>query len=270
MSVTAVSAFATLSLSIEGGLARLVLNRPERRNCIDAEFTREFREAAIALDENTAVRAVLLSAAGPTFCAGADLDVLTSREQEIGVFLKSAATDLHAGISRLVRMDAPLVVAVRGAAAGGGMGLALMGDIVVAGESARFTTAYTRIGLSPDGGLSYHLPRVVGLRRAQELLLTNRTLSAAEALDMGVVTQVVADADVEQRALEIARSLAGGPTLALGAAKRLLRESFAETLETQLELEARALAAAGRSPDGREGIAAFLEKRPPRFGGTPG
>jgi 2-(1,2-epoxy-1,2-dihydrophenyl)acetyl-CoA isomerase len=170
-------------------------------------------------------------------------------------------------MSRLARANAPLITAVNGAAAGAGMSLAIAGDLVLAAESARFTMAYTRAGLTPDGSSTYFLPRIVGLKRALELTLTNRVLSAQEALEWGIVTRVVANDDLLREASDLAQELADGPTLALGAAKRLLHASLDDRLETQMELETRAIADMSLTADGREGIAAFHEKRAPGFRG---
>src|SRR5262249_54233157 len=176
-------------------------------------------------------------------------------------------THLHAAISHFARMDAPLIGAVHGSAAGAGMSLACTCDFLLAGEAARFTMAYTRAGLTPDGSSTYFLSRLVGLRRALDLTLTSRVLSAHEALALGIVTRVVPDASVLAEAEKLARELAGGATRALGAAKRLLHSGWTESLETQMELESRAIAAIADTDDSHEGIAAFVEKRPPRFTG---
>jgi 2-(1,2-epoxy-1,2-dihydrophenyl)acetyl-CoA isomerase len=165
-------------------------------------------------------------------------------------------------------MDAPLVVAVNGTAAGAGFSVAISGDLVLAAESAKFAMAYTAAGLSPDGSSSFFLPRLVGMRRAQELMLTNRRLSAAEALDWGLVSQVVPDAELADTAFALAKQLAAGPTRALGMVKKLLATSFQESLETQMELEARGIAEMAGTADGREGIDAFLSKRAPGFRGA--
>jgi 2-(1,2-epoxy-1,2-dihydrophenyl)acetyl-CoA isomerase len=164
-------------------------------------------------------------------------------------------------------MDAPFIVAVNGAAGGGGMSFVLAADLVIAAESAKFAMAYTRAGLSPDGGSTYFLPRIVGARRALELALTNRVLSAREAFDWGLVSRVVADGALATESEALAKELSRGATQAFGAAKRLIHHSFAESLETQMELEAQAIAAQARGADAREGIAAFLAKRAPKFGG---
>ena len=165
-------------------------------------------------------------------------------------------------------MKAPVVMAIQGAAGGAGMSLACAGDIVIAAESAKFTMAYTRRGCTPDGiSSTYFLPRIVGLRRAMDLALTNRVLSAREAHEMGIVTRVVPDAELMATAEGLARGFAQGPTRAYLGVKRLFAESATRTLEDQMELETEWIADMGRTADGSEGIAAFLEKRPPKFKG---
>jgi 2-(1,2-epoxy-1,2-dihydrophenyl)acetyl-CoA isomerase len=164
-------------------------------------------------------------------------------------------------------MDAPLIVAVNGTAAGAGFSVAISGDLVLAAESAKFAMAYTAAGLSPDGSSSFFLPRIVGMRRAQELMLTNRRLTAAEALEWGLVSQVVPDAELAKASTALAKQLAQGPTRAFGVVKKLLATSFQESLETQMELEARGISAMAGSVDGREGIDAFLSKRAAKFSG---
>jgi 2-(1,2-epoxy-1,2-dihydrophenyl)acetyl-CoA isomerase len=164
-------------------------------------------------------------------------------------------------------MNKPLIVAVNGMAAGAGFSMAVCGDLVLAAESAKFTMAYTAAGLSPDGSASYFLPRLIGMRKTQELMLTNRRLKAEEALEWGLVTQVVADEELAETAMKLAQQLAEGPTLAYGQVKQLLNSSFNNSLETQMELEGRGISAMAASTDGREGIQAFLEKRAPIYQG---
>src|SRR4051812_15046278 len=176
------------------------------------------------------------------------------------------ASDFHAALESLAGLDAPVITAVQGVAAGGGMSLAIAGDLVVAAESAWFTMAYTAAGLSPDGGSTWTLPRLVGWRRATELMLLNERLDAQRALALGLVSRVVPDAELGPTVDDLARQIAAGPTRAYGAVKRLLRASWAAGFEDQLAAETDAISARAGSPDGREGIGAFLEKRPPRFG----
>ena len=255
----------SLLFDLTDHIATLTLDRPSDANAIDLDLARELMAAAIRCSEDGDVRAVVITGAGRFFCAGGDLKSFAARGDALPAHLKEVTTHLHAAVSRLARMDAPVVAAVNGAAAGAGMSLACACDFVFAAESARFTMAYTRAGLTPDGSSTYFLPRIVGLKRALDLALTNRTLTAAEALEWGIVNRVVADGSVLHEARAFAASLAQGPVAALGATKRLLHSGFTSTLETQMEHETQAIADAARGAEGREGIAAFLEKRGPRF-----
>lgn len=259
--------FETLHFDRTGGVARITLNRPDA-NSINLTLAQELLKAAIRCDHDPAIRSVLLTGAGRFFCAGGDLRAMAEFGDGVAVGLKELTTYLHASISVLRRMRPPLVVAVNGVAAGAGMSLAAIGDVVVAAETATFTMAYTGVGLVPDGASTYFLPRLIGLRRTQELMLTNRRLTAAEAAEWGLVSRVVADDALESEAGDLAHALADGPTEAFGAVKRLLDTSFANSLETQMEQEGREIAAVAGSGDGREGIAAFLGKRRPTFRGT--
>jgi 2-(1,2-epoxy-1,2-dihydrophenyl)acetyl-CoA isomerase len=259
--------FDNLLFDLSDHVARITLNRPEAANGIDLALGRDLMRAAIRCDEDPDVRAVLLTGAGKMFCAGGDLKSFASFGDDLPAALKELTAYLHAATSRLARMDAPLIVAVNGAAAGAGMSLAVAGDLVVAAASAKFTMAYTAAGLSPDGSSTHYLPRLIGLRRTQELMFTNRRLSAGEALEWGLVNRVVPDEALLDEAGALAAQLAQGPTRAYGSVKTLLEASFSGTLETQMELEARAIAAMAGTPDGKEGIQAFLEKRRPAFSG---
>jgi 2-(1,2-epoxy-1,2-dihydrophenyl)acetyl-CoA isomerase len=259
--------YATLELEVRDGVAHITLNRPDKSNVLDLEMGQELLNAALRCDEDPEVRAVVLSGAGRTFCVGGDVKDFAEQGEGLPGYLKELTTHFHAAISRLARMDPPVVAAVHGVAAGGGFSLAISCDLVVAAESARFAMAYSRIGLTPDGSSTYHLPRLVGIRRAMELALTNRELSAQEAEEWGIVTRVVPDNDLLAEATALASRLAAGPTKALGDSKRLLHNGWTETLETQMEHETRAIADAARSTDGREGIAAFVERREVSFEG---
>jgi 2-(1,2-epoxy-1,2-dihydrophenyl)acetyl-CoA isomerase len=256
-----------LRFELEDGVATLILDRP-KANGIDLDMGRALMHAAIRCHEDPAVRAVLLTGAGTMFCAGGDLKQFAGLGDGLPAALLELTTYLHAATSRLTRMRAPLVVAVNGTAAGAGMSLAVSGDLVLAAESASFTMAYTGAGLSPDGSSTWLLPRLIGMRRAQELMLTNRTLSAAEAQAWGLVTRVVPDAALEAESRALARQLAQGPTRADRVVKSLLAETFSTAYEAQLEHEARGIAGMAATPDGREGIRAFVEKRAPRFTGA--
>ena len=256
-----------IQLERDGAVAVVRLNRPQAANSLSRQTMLELMDVAVRCDEDPEVRAVLLTGNGPMFCSGADLKGFLERRDDLGTFVKELTVYIHAAVSRFARMEAPLVVAVNGIAAGGGFSLAILGDVVIAADSARFTLAYTASGLSPDASSTFFLPRLVGLRRARHLALTNRRLDAAEALDWGLVDRVVPADALESEALATARELAAGPTAAYGSAKRLLLASFENGLETQMELEAREVTANAKGADVREGIAAFVEKRKPRFTG---
>lgn len=258
----------TLDIERDGGIVTIRLNRPDAKNALDRTMAHDLMIAAIACDEDPGVRAVVLTGAGEMFCPGGDIKFFAAEGTRIGRTLKEMTGTFHAALSRFARMNAPLIVAVNGVAAGAGMSLALAGDLVYAARAAQFTMAYTKVGLSPDGGSTYFLPRLVGLRRAQELALTNRTLSAEEALDWGLVTRVVDDAALAEAARATAERLAAGSLAAHGSVKRLLADSFAHSMETQMELESREVAARAQEPDGQEGLRAFAEKRAPKFEGA--
>ncbi|HWC33583.1 MAG TPA: enoyl-CoA hydratase-related protein [Mycobacteriales bacterium] len=256
-----------VTLDIAAGIARLTLNRPERLNTIDLAVARELAAAALTLSGDPAVRVVLLSGAGPTFCGGGDLKSFAATGDDLPGHLREVTTHLHAALTVLTRSDPPVVAAVRGSAAGAGLGLVCAADLAVAAESTRFAFAYNAIGLTPDGGTSWTLPRLVGLRKAQELALTNKVIGAAEAMQLGIVTTVAPDDELDAAVEDLVGKLAAAPTRALGVTKRLLRTSYGEAFEQRLAVESAELSTAAGSPDGREGIAAFLEKRPPTFNG---
>ena len=256
---------ANVLMEVADGVCRITLNRPDAANAINLALARELFSAAIRCNQDLAIRAVVLTGSGRMFCAGGDLKEMAQRGDELPGGLKELTVYLHAALAQFVRMEKPLVVAVNGSAAGAGMSLALIGDIVLAASSARFTLAYAAAGLVPDGGATCFLPRVIGLWRTQELMFTNRRLGADEAMDWGMITRVVPDDALAAEAEAVARTLASGPTRALGIAKRLLGASLANSLETQMELESHAIAEGARTQDGREGIAAFLEKREAHF-----
>ena len=258
----------TLLYEVRDHVARITFNRPDAANALNMQMALDLMHASIQASEDPAVRAALITGAGKMFSGGGDLKSFAAQGDALPGHLKETALYLHAAVSRFVRMDAPVIVAVNGSAGGAGMSLCLFADVVLAAESAKFTMAYTRAGLSPDGSSTYFLPRIVGVRRALELALTNRVLTAREAAEWGIVTKVVPDGELMTEAESLARQLAAGATRALGIAKRLMHHSFSESLETQMELEAQAIAEAARTRDAREGIAAFIAKRKPTFIGS--
>ena len=254
-----------LQVEREGAVTRLLLDRPAVGNAIDIPLARALMEAAIACDEDDSVRCVLLTGRGRLFCTGGDVAAFSAAGDQVPAFLKEITGYLHSALARFARMDKPMITAINGPAAGAGIGLALLGDIALADPTAHFTLAYTAIGMTPDGGTTWLLPRLVGMRRAQELVLLNRRVSAQEAAEIGLVTRVAGEGAVMEEANRLAEELAGSATGALGAARRLLLDSFSTPLETQMEQESRAIAARARTPEGREGLAAFVEKRKPRY-----
>ncbi len=257
--------YETIGFERSGPIARITLNRPKAANGINHVLARELAQAASFCADDPALKVVTLTGSGRFFCAGGDLKAVAAQE-DTGTYLEHLAGALHESISSFARMDALLIVGVNGTAAGAGFSLAVTGDLVVAAESASFTMAYTRAGLSPDGGASYYLPRLIGLRRTQELMLSNRTLSAAEALDWGLLHRVVPADELTKAVDELAAQFAAGPRHANANVKKLLLVSSDHTLEQQLAREAAFISAASVEPDGREGVAAFIDKRPPAFG----
>jgi 2-(1,2-epoxy-1,2-dihydrophenyl)acetyl-CoA isomerase len=254
----------TLRLEVRDHIAHLTLSRPDAANTMNLLFGREFLAAAAAIRSNRLVRAVLLSGEGKNFCFGGDLKGMVAAGGDISAHLTELTTNLHAGMTHLARMDAPVIAAVRGTAAGAGLGLVLAADLAIAGKGSKFVPAYTAVGLTPDAGCTFLLPRAVGYKRALELFLTNRALSADEALAWGLVNQVVEDEKVDETAAALAHRLAAGASGAFGAVKRLLGESEVGW-EAQLARESRSISARGGTEEGREGIAAFLEKRTANF-----
>lgn len=257
-----------LTFSVADGIATITLNRPDAANALSLRMAQDLHLVANRCNSDPAIRAVILTATGKMFCAGGDVLSFAEEGEGVSELMRNMTTYLHMGIARFQRMNAPLIVAVNGTAAGAGMSIMLTGDVVIAASSAKFTMAYTGIGVSPDGSSTFFLPRVVGLLKAKEMMLLNPRYSAQEAKALGLVTEVVADEQVLPRAQEIARQLASGPTRAYGAVKRLLIDSFNAPLETQMEYETRAIAGLAQETfDAREGIKAFSEKRKPKFEG---
>jgi len=259
--------YEAVTYAVQDGIATITLSRPDAYNALNLTMGRDLFHATLEADEDRAVRCVVITGAGRAFCAGGDVKDFADAPERIGILVKELTTYLHGAVSRLARTAKPVVTGVNGIAAGGGMSLALAGDLVVAAESAKFTMAYAKIAASPDGSSSYTLPRLVGIRRALELYYTNRMLTAREAMEWGLVTRVHPDAEFPGALGALARELADGPTLAFGRAKLLFHQSTQESLETQMELEAQAIAASGHTEDFRNGVVAFARKQPVTFTG---
>jgi len=260
-------AYQTLIYDITDQVGVITFNRPDAANAMSPECAAELNDVSLEIEADRNVRAVVITGAGKMFCAGGDLSAFAAAGEGARSLILRMTGDLHLGLSRLARNDAPVIAAVNGTAAGAGFSLVMSCDLAISAESAVYTMAYTRAGLSPDGSSTYYMPRKIGDRRSRELMLTNRVLNAAEALQWGVVNQVVADDQVLAESMQLAAELAAGPTQAFGQVKALLNASFDHSLESQMELEARAIAHMITTQDGQEGVNAFLQKRKPEFNG---
>jgi 2-(1,2-epoxy-1,2-dihydrophenyl)acetyl-CoA isomerase len=255
---------STVKFELRDQVAWVTLNRPEVANTMNLQFGRDLLDAATRCRGTHGVRAVVITGAGKAFSFGGDLSAMMMNEGgNVEDYLRELTVDLHAAITAFSRLDAPVIAAVNGTAAGAGVGLVAMADLAIAAESAKFSLAYTAVGLTPDGSTSFFLPRAIGTKRAMELVLTNRPLSAMDALEWGLVNRVVPDVDLLQEAGMLATRLAAGPLGAFGQAKRLLRSEA--SLEAQLEDESRTISSQATTPEAEEGIRAFLEKRKPSF-----
>jgi len=257
--------FENIEFSVADNVATIFLNRPDKGNAVSAGLVDELNQVANLCQSDPEIRAAVLTGKGKLFCGGGDLEVLSESGDDIENTLRELAGQANGAFSTFMRMGVPLIVAVNGPAAGIGLSLALLGDITIASEKASFTLAYTAAGLSPDGGASYLLPQAIGFKRAKELLITNRKLSAAEALDWGMVNMVSEPSNSLDDALKLAHRLAKGSNTSFAAVKSLMLSGFSESFETQMTLEAVAVGKNAAGVDGREGIAAFMEKRVPNF-----
>lgn len=263
-------AYETIQLEVrEDGVAVLTLNRPDALNALSVMMGTEFLSALDEARERGA-RAVVLTGAGRAFCAGGDLREMQSIAQQEGrvhAFFDQPLNLLHDCIRALRKLPLPVIAAVNGHASGAGCNLALACDMVLAGESAKFNEAFIRIGLTPDCGGTFILPRLVGWKRATELLMTGDVIGAQEAARIGMINRVVPDAELMNETIALAQRLASAPTAALGRIKQMLEESAVNDYNAQLEVEHKAQIQSGQSVDFREGVAAFMEKRPPKFTG---
>lgn len=258
----------TIDYSVEAGVARIVLNRPDQRNAIDLDMAEDTLEVARRCAEDPAVRAVLVEGAGSDLTVGGDISFFTSVEPDgVGALLRRMIGPYHDAFRIFSSLDAPIVTAVRGSAVGGGLGFVFLADIVLAEPDAYFLTAFSGIGLSGDGGGTWHLPRIVGPRRAAKMYLENYRLGAAEALEWGLVTDIVDADELHAQALARAKKLAAGPTLGFGAMRTLLRKSWSNTYSEQLGEETETIAAVAGSEDSKNALTDFVGKRRPTFQG---
>jgi len=251
----------TINYHVDNGVAHVRFNRPEGANAVNPLFSRELRAVMSEIEWDDAVKAASFTAEGKVFCAGGDLKLFHSLGDDLPKAASDMLTDFHAAIYKMNRIPKPCVAGVRGAAGGAGLSLMSAFDLVVAAESAKFTMAYTRAGVTPDGTSSYFIARHIGLRRMMDLTLTNRLLDANEAESWGLVNRIVPDDDVDAATAELAQGLADGPAWALGHAKHVIYEGYERGLESAGEFEGMMITQAMGTHDGREGIAAFVEKR---------
>ena len=255
-----------LKTDIQGKVATLTLNRPAQMNTIDLDMARALYEISLSLMDHSRVRALVITGAGEkAFCAGGDLAAFEKHCEAVGTHLHEVTHYLHGAISRFARMSQPIITAVNGVTAGGGLAFLGFPQLVLASDSARFVSAYTKAGLSPDGSSTWYLPRLIGVRRTQEFIFMNRMLTAEEAVEWGLVNKSVKASDLMDEAGSLAEMLAAGPQMAYGRIKDLLNGSLTSSLETQMDQEARYLASSAQGPDGQAGIQAFLTKTDPHF-----
>lgn len=257
-----------LVLDAEGPIATITLNRPKQLNALDRAMAEGLEAAVETLAGKPDLRVIVLRGAGRGFMAGGDLGVIQRGLDEGAEHVDALMLPLHRALVRLAELPQPVIASLHGPVAGAGMSVAMAADLAIAADDAAFTLAYTRVGTSPDGSASWHLPRLVGLRRALEIALLADTIDAAEAQRLGLVNFVVPAAELQSQTAALANRLASGPTRAYGRIKTLLRDSLARDLPAQLDAEREAFHAGMATADFREGVAAFLAKRKPVFGGS--
>ncbi|HCU89833.1 MAG TPA: enoyl-CoA hydratase [Gammaproteobacteria bacterium] len=248
-----------IDLQIEGGIGRIILDNPENYNTVDLQFTRELASAARHLEADPSVKVVALAANGPVFSFGGDLREFVAHKERLQTHVREMTVHFHSAILSLIRMPAPVIVAVKGMAAGGGFSLVCMSDMAIAGRSAKFNFAYTRSGLTPDGGATYFLSRLVGPQRAFDIMSTNPTLSAEQAWGLGIIARVFDDDDFEAEFEALLKQLISLPSDALPRLKTLLRVSPSASLEQQFEHEGRSISEIAPSLETIAALESFLQ-----------
>ncbi|HTP06907.1 MAG TPA: enoyl-CoA hydratase-related protein [Anaerolineae bacterium] len=259
-------AYSTILYDLADGVATLTFNRPEVRNAFNDVMAAEVQAALKTAERDEQVRCLVITGAGQGFCAGQDLAALRERGGAVS-FREHLQQTYHPIVAKLYSIEKPIVAAINGAAAGAGWGIALACDIRYAAESAKFRLAFSGIGLAPDSGTSFFLPRLIGLGRALELAYTNEMLDANYALALGLVNKIFINDQLLPATLELARKLAQAPTRGLGLTKRAMNYALNVNLAEALDYEAHLQEIAGRTIDHHEGVQAFLEKRSPKFTG---
>ena len=263
--------YRTLLFETLNKVARITMDRPDQYNAFDDTMIGELLHALDTCSRDPDVRAVILTGEGKAFCSGADIGTieafLQADDKPPSALFQYFVRHLHAIVVEIRRMPKPVVAAVNGVAAGGGFSLALACDLIIASETARFTLAYSRLGVTPDGGATFFLPRLLGPAKTAELIYLDPVLTVQQALKWGFVNKVVAEDDLREQALAVAQKLAEGPSRAHAGAKDLMNRTWHHTLEAQLEEERQHIMAASMTEDFNEGVAAFQAKRPPLFKG---
>ena len=260
--------YETITYHAADGVGHLRLDRPEGANAVCEQFAAELRSVMAEIEFDPEVRAVSVTHEGKVFCAGGDLKEFHAQGADLPKHGAALLANFHTAIYRMNRMPKPFVAGIRGSAGGAGLSFAGAFDLVISGESAKYTMAYTRAGMTPDGTSSYFIGRHIGLRRMLDLTLTNRVLDAATAESWGLVNRVLPDDDVDQAAADLAAELAAGAPYAVGHAKQVIYNGFDHMLEAAGEYEATLITGAMATNDGQEGIASFVEKRKPTWTGT--
>ncbi|MEZ0150401.1 MAG: enoyl-CoA hydratase/isomerase family protein [Candidatus Reddybacter sp.] len=259
--------YQAIKFQREGNIARITLARPDAANALNFAMGEELYEVAKICQSDAGIRAVILDAEGKIFCAGGDVMAFAEAGDELPATLSRLLDSFHPAIETLSAMNAPVIASVQGVAAGAGLSLLSSCSFVIASDKASFTMAYTGIGMTPDGSSTYYLPRQIGLRRAEELMITNRRLSAAEAVEWGLINQCVAADELTSTVQSLADKLASGPTIAFGRTRQLLMDSFDNNFSQQLKAEEEGIIAMGRTRDGLGAIAAFKDKQTIEFKG---
>jgi len=254
--------------TVKPGIVHIVLNRPDTANGMDVTLLKALHEAVLACHRMSDLRVVVLSGAGKHFCAGGDVKDFAAKGEGLPDYLREATALLQNATSALIQLPVPVIAKVQGfAAGGGGLGLVCAADFVIAAESARFMSGAVRVGMAPDGGVSVTLAQLVGFRKAMEIILTNPTLTAAEAAEIGLITRVAEDHHLAAEVDALADQLAAGAPLAIGASKRLLWRGLGSSVHDALPEEARTVSELSGTADAREGLAAVIERRDPAFQG---
>ncbi len=262
------SSYETLIFEEVDGVAWIRMHRPEDLNALNLPMAKELCRVAAHCTVEKEIRAVVLTGTDRAFCAGGDVKDMAEELETSGrpdLFLRDLAMYLHAFVAEVCRMPKPVIAAVNGIAAGAGFSMSLACDLGLASDQARFVMAYTNIGLVPVGSSTYTLSRLVGPRKAMEIVYLNKPIGAREALDLGLVNRVIPADRFEKEVSAVARKLADGPTRTYGRAKALVRAGLSETLESQMESERQGIALSSLQPEFREGVTAFVEKRKANF-----